>query len=71
MDDLEYGMTNIDLDNIRYKDKPFILANDITQVFYVKDMSRKTKITKENFHSKDELKAPHCSFSLVVWHTSG
>lgn len=44
MDDLEYGMTNIDLDNIRYKDKPFILANDITQVFYVKDMSRKTKI---------------------------
>ena len=36
-----YGMTIVDLNNIGYRDEPFILANDVTQVFYVKDMSSK------------------------------
>ena len=36
-----FGMTIVDLNKIGYKDEPFILANDVTQVFYVKDMSSK------------------------------
>lgn len=39
----ECGITTIDLNNIRYSDEPFILANDVTQVFYVKDMCSKPK----------------------------
>jgi hypothetical protein len=34
-------MTIVDLKKIGYKDEPFILAKDVTQVFYVKDMSGK------------------------------
>ena len=37
------GMTTIDLSKVGYSDKPFVLANDVTQVFYVKDMSSKPK----------------------------
>ena len=36
-----YGMTIVDLNKIGYRDKPFILANDVTQFFYMKDMSSK------------------------------
>jgi hypothetical protein len=39
--DLLYGKTTVDLNNLCYKDKPFVLANDVAQVFYVKDMSSK------------------------------
>ena len=41
--DNEYGMTIVDLSNIGYKDEPFVLAKDVNQVFYVKDMSTKSK----------------------------
>jgi hypothetical protein len=41
--DKEYGMTTVDLNNIRYKDEPLVLADDVSQVFYVKDMSTKSK----------------------------
>jgi hypothetical protein len=34
----KYGMTVVDLNKIGFKDEPFVLANDVTQVFYVKDM---------------------------------
>nr|AAN37398.1 Putative transposase [Oryza sativa Japonica Group] len=34
----DYGMTTVDLNKIGYLDKPFVLANDVTQVFYVKDI---------------------------------
>ena len=36
-------MTIVDFKNIGYKDESFILAKDVTQVFYVKDMSSKPK----------------------------
>ena len=36
-------MTIVDFKKIRYKDEPFVLAKDVTQVFYVKDMSSKPK----------------------------
>jgi hypothetical protein len=43
-------MTTVDLNNIRYKDEPFVLAKDVTQVFYVKDMSTKPKRAKNDNH---------------------
>ena len=41
--DKEYGMTIVDLNNIGYKDEPFVLAADVSQMFYVKDTSTKSK----------------------------
>ena len=46
--DNQYGMTTVDLNNIGYKDEPFVLAKDVNQVFYVKDMSTKPKRGKNN-----------------------
>jgi hypothetical protein len=42
-----YGMTTVDLNNLGYRDEPFVLANDVAQVFYVKDMSSKPKKRKD------------------------
>ena len=42
-----YGMTTVDLNNLGYRDEPFVLANDVSQVFYVKDMSSKPKKKKK------------------------
>jgi hypothetical protein len=39
-------MTTVDLNNLGYRDEPFVLANDVAQVFYVKDMSSKLKNKK-------------------------
>ena len=44
--DKEYGMTTVDLNNIGYKEEPFILAADVNQVFYVKDMSQNQREEK-------------------------
>ena len=41
--DQKYDMTTVDLNNLAYMDEPFVLANDVAQVFYVKDMSTKTR----------------------------
>ena len=38
-----YGMTIVDFKKIGYKVEPFVLAKDVAQVFYVKDMSSKPK----------------------------
>jgi hypothetical protein len=43
-------MTTVDLNNIGYKDEPFVLVKDVNQVFYVKDMSTKLKRGKNNNH---------------------
>jgi hypothetical protein len=40
-------MTTVDLNNLGYADEPFILANDVAQVFYVKDMSTKPRKRKD------------------------
>ena len=29
----EYGMTIVDLNNLGYRDEPFVLAQDVAQVF--------------------------------------
>src|SRR4051812_26937523 len=39
-------MTIVDLNNLGYPNKPFVLANDVTQIFYVKDMSTKLRKRK-------------------------
>ena len=39
----QYGMTIVDLNNLGYRDETFILARDVAQVFYVKDISREPK----------------------------
>jgi hypothetical protein len=47
--DEQYGMTTVDLNNLVYIDEPFVLAKDVAQVFYVKDMTSKPrKRTKAN-----------------------
>ena len=50
----QYGMTIVDFKKIGYKDEPFVLAKDVTQVFYVKDMVSKPK--KNQGKSNDEPK---------------
>nr|AAX95159.1 transposon protein, putative, CACTA, En/Spm sub-class [Oryza sativa Japonica Group]AAX96751.1 transposon protein, putative, CACTA, En/Spm sub-class [Oryza sativa Japonica Group]ABA92366.1 transposon protein, putative, CACTA, En/Spm sub-class [Oryza sativa Japonica Group] len=37
------GITTVDLNKVGYSDEPFVLTNDVTQVFFVKDMSSKGK----------------------------
>nr|CAE76028.1 B1292H11.14 [Oryza sativa Japonica Group] len=37
------GMTTVDVNKVGYSEESFVLANDVTQVFYVTDMSRKGK----------------------------
>ena len=55
--DQKYGMTTVDLNNLAYMDEPFVLANDVAQVFYVKDMSTKTrKRNQQKKISSDEPK---------------
>ena len=39
----EYEMTTVDLKELGYRDEPFVLAKDVTQIFYVQDMSSKPK----------------------------
>jgi hypothetical protein len=41
--DQQYRMTTVDHNNLGYRDKPFVLAKDVAQVFYVKDMSTQTR----------------------------
>jgi hypothetical protein len=50
-----YGMTTVVLKELGYRDEPFILAKDVTQVFYVKDMSGKPKKNKSSRSTKDRL----------------
>jgi hypothetical protein len=40
-------MTTVDLNNLVYRYEPFILANDVAQTFYVKDMSNKPRKRKD------------------------
>ena len=44
--DPQYEMTTVDLKNLGYTDEPFVLANDVAQVIYVKDMSTRPEKKK-------------------------
>ena len=50
--DPQYGMTTVDINNLAYVDEPFVLANDVAQVFYVKDMSTKPRKRKDKEANK-------------------
>jgi hypothetical protein len=45
--DQQYGITTVDLNNLGYRDEPFVLANKVAQIFYVKDMSTKPRKRKD------------------------
>ena len=49
----EYGMTTVDLKELGYRDEPFVLAKDITQLFYVQDMS--SKLRKDKSRNKSSF----------------
>jgi hypothetical protein len=56
-------MPTVDLNNLAYMDEPFVLANDVAHVFYVKEMSTKTrKRNQQKKTSSDESKR-HIVFS--------
>ena len=50
----QYGMIIVDLTNLGYRDEPFVLTQDVAQIFYIKDMSSKPKKWINN--QKDEPK---------------
>ena len=54
--DPQYGITTVDLKNLGYTDESFVLANDVAQVIYVKDMSTKSrkKIRKRIHHTMSQ-----------------
>ena len=47
MEDPQHGMTTVNLNNLAYAYEPFVLANDVAQVFYVKDISTKPRKRKD------------------------
>ena len=38
-----YGLTIVDLNNVDYKDDPWVLASQVAQVLYVADPAKKAK----------------------------
>jgi hypothetical protein len=54
----QYGMTTVDLNNLGYRGEPFVLANNVAQIFYVKDISTKLikRKDKQTNTSYDEPK---------------
>jgi hypothetical protein len=52
-------MTTVDLNNLGCSDEPFVLAKDVNQVFYVKDMSTKPKKGKTNDNGSDNEPKRH------------
>ena len=61
--DQQYGMTTVDLNNLGFRDEPFVLANDVAQVFYVKDMSTKP-IKRKNKQTDTLYDEPKCHIVL-------
>jgi predicted ribonuclease toxin of YeeF-YezG toxin-antitoxin module len=63
----KYGMTIVDLKELGYRDKPFVLAKNVTQVFYVHDMSSKPKKDKSrNKTTKDKADGDEPKHHIVL-----
>jgi hypothetical protein len=43
----KYGMTNVNFRFLGYREQPFVLAKNVTQVFYLKDLD---PVNKEEHH---------------------
>ena len=63
--DPQYGITIVDLNNLVYADKPFVLANDVAWVFYVKDMSTKPRKRKDK-EANTSYDEPKC-YIVLSW----
>jgi hypothetical protein len=61
--DHQYGITIVDLNNLGYREEPFILVKDVNQVSYVKDMSTKSKKGKTNDNGSDNEPKRHIVLS--------
>jgi hypothetical protein len=53
----------VDLNNLGYTDEPFVLANNVAQVFYVKDMSTKPRKRKDK-EANTSYDEPKCHIVL-------
>jgi hypothetical protein len=53
----QYGMTIVDLTKIGFKDEPSVLAKNVHQVLYVKDMTKKMK--NKNLEEGPQEPKPH------------
>jgi hypothetical protein len=51
-----YGLTLIDLKNIGHKDDPWVLANRVTQVFYVLDPETEKHVVVSEKQKLSELR---------------
>ena len=51
-------MTTVDLNNLGYLDEPFVLAKDVAQVFYVKDMASKPNRKKKDKQTNTSNEEP-------------
>jgi hypothetical protein len=40
----KYGFTTVDFEQVGYKDEPFVLAAQVSQVFYVLDMRNNKRL---------------------------
>ena len=60
-------MTIVDLNNLGYRDEPFVLAQNVAQVFYIKDMSSKPKkgINKQKNHESKRYIVPSGKRNIV------
>jgi hypothetical protein len=56
-------MTIVDLNNLGYRDEPFVLSIDVAQVFYVNDMSSKSK-NRKNKATNTSHDEPKCHIVL-------
>ena len=61
--DDKYGMTTVDLNNLAYMDEPFVLATEVAQVFYVKDMSSKPRKRNQQKNTSTEEPKRHIVLS--------
>ncbi|KAK2420428.1 hypothetical protein QL285_031156 [Trifolium repens] len=72
----DYGFVKVDLNRVGYRDEPFILASQATQVFYVTDPSdekcRKKKRTRGVTLMRKVFKAKSSGIKLeVTWNDKG
>ena len=56
-------MTIVDLNNLGYRDEPFVLAKDVNKVFYLKDMCTKPKKGENNNNDSDNEPKRHIVLS--------
>ena len=56
-------MTTVDLNNLAYANEPFVLANDVAQVFYVKYMSTRPRKRKDK-EANGSYDEPKCHIVL-------